>query len=379
MDIGLTDSGNQEVKEKVRVLLIEDNEDDAQLIRETMTGPEWAAFDLEWVELLSTGLERLASGEIDMVLLDLSLPDSHGLSTVGKVHSKASTVPIIVLTGLQDESVGVSAVQEGAQDYLVKGQVDRNLLLRAMRYAVERKQAENMKDRFFSSVTHDLRIPLTAMQGYLGLFRDGLYGDLSEKQMRVIVALSQASSSLLEMINSLLDFSKLRSGKYVPTMEPVDLEEVVNDVLEKITPLAEAKGLTLLRQFSQDFFPMKSDRRCLGQILMNLVGNAIKFTDHGSVKVSLKSVVKNSGIPAQMVQIRVEDTGCGIEARHLEKIFDEFYQVDMASQDTRPSTGLGLASCKRLAELLKGNVSVESKLGKGTTFSVMLPQEPLPG
>ena len=314
-----------------------------------------------------------------MVLLDLSLPDSHGLSTVGKVHSKAPTVPIIVLTGLQDETVGVSAVQEGAQDYLVKGQVDRNLLLRAMRYAVERKQAENMKDRFFSSVTHDLRIPLTAMQGYLGLFRDGLYGDLSEKQMRVIVSLSQASSSLLEMINSLLDFSKLRSGKYVPTMEPVDLEEVVNDVLEKITPLAEAKGLTLLKQFSQDFFPMKSDRRCLGQILMNLVGNAIKFTDHGSVKVSLKSVVKNSGLPAQMVQIRVEDTGCGIEARHLERIFDEFYQVDMASQDTRPSTGLGLASCKRLAELLKGNVSVESKLGKGTTFSVMLPQEPLQG
>ncbi len=363
----------------MRVLLIEDNEDDAQLIRETMTGPEWAAFDLEWVELLSTGLERLASGEIDMVLLDLSLPDSHGLSTVGKVHTQAPTVPIIVLTGLQDEAVGVSAVQEGAQDYLVKGQVDRNLLLRAMRYAVERKQAENMKDRFFSSVTHDLRIPLTAMQGYLGLFRDGLYGDLSEKQMRAIVALSQASSSLLEMINSLLDFSKLRSGKYVPTMEPVDLEEIVNDVLEKITPLAEAKGLTLLKQFSQDFFPMKSDRRCLGQILMNLVGNAIKFTDHGSVKVSLKSVVKNSGLPAQMVQIRVEDTGCGIEARHLEKIFDEFYQVDMASQDTRPSTGLGLASCKRLAELLKGNVSVESKLGKGTTFSVMLPQEPLQG
>jgi signal transduction histidine kinase len=288
-------------------------------------------------------------------------------------------VPIIVLTGLHDETVGVSAVQEGAQDYLVKGQVDRNLLLRAMRYAVERKQAENMKDRFFSSVTHDLRIPLTAMQGYLSLFRDGLYGDLSEKQMRAIVALSQAGSSLLEMINSLLDFSKLRSGKYMPTMEPVDLEEVVNDVLEKITPLAEAKGLTLLRQFSQDFFLMKSDRRCLGQILMNLVGNAIKFTDHGSVKVSLKSVVKNSGLPAQMVQIRVEDTGCGIEARHLEKIFDEFYQVDMASQGTRPSTGLGLASCKRLAELLKGNVSVESKLGKGTTFSVMLPQEPLQG
>jgi len=363
----------------VRVLLIEDNEDDAQLIRETMTGPEWAAFDLEWVELLSTGLERLASGEIDMVLLDLSLPDSQGLSTVGKVHAKAATIPIIVLTGLQDETVGVNAVQEGAQDYLVKGQVDRNLLLRAMRYAVERKQAENMKDRFFSSITHDLRIPLTVMQGYLSLFLDGLYGDVTEKQMRAIVALSRASSTILEMVNSLMEFSKLRSGKYVLSKEPVDLEEVVNDVLEKVMPLAESKGLTMSKQFSQNSFPMKSDRRCLGQILLNLVGNAIKYTDHGGVKVSLDSVVKNSGPPTRMVQICVEDTGCGIEARHLEKIFDEFYQVDMASRDTRSSTGLGLATCKRLAELLKGNITVESKPGQGTTFSVMLPQEPLEG
>lgn len=363
----------------MRVLLIEDNEDDAQLIREMLAGPEGGAFDLERVNLLSTGLERLDAGGIDMVLFDISLPDSQGLSTVGKVHAKASTIPIIVLTGLQDEALGVNAVQEGAQDYLVKGQVDRNLLLRAMRYAVERKQADNMKDRFFSSITHDLRIPLTVMEGYLSLFLDGLYGDMSDNQMRAIVALSRASTTILEMVNSLLDFSKLRSGKYVLSKEPVDLEEVVNDVLEKVMPLAESKGLTLSKQFSQDSFPMKSDRRSLGQILLNLVGNAIKFTDHGGVKVSLNSVVKNSGPPIQMVQICVEDTGFGIEACHLDKIFDEFYQVDIASRDTRSSTGLGLATCKRLTELLRGKITVESKPGQGSIFSVMLPQEPLEG
>ncbi len=126
----------------MRVLLIDDNEDDVHLIREMMNGAEEATLDLECADRLSTGLERLAEGEIDVVLLDLSLPDSQGLETVGKVYKQASNVPIVVLTGLHDEGVGVKAVDAGAQDYLVKGQVNSALLLRAMRYAVGRKQAD---------------------------------------------------------------------------------------------------------------------------------------------------------------------------------------------------------------------------------------------
>ncbi|MGA9351794.1 MAG: response regulator [Anaerolineae bacterium] len=126
----------------MRVLLIEDNEDDALIIREMLVKAKGAPFDLEWADRLSTGLERLAEGGIDVVLLDLGLPDSRGLETLSKAHGQAPEAPIVVLTGLADETVGVKAVQNGAQDYLAKGQVDGNLLARTLHYAIERKQAE---------------------------------------------------------------------------------------------------------------------------------------------------------------------------------------------------------------------------------------------
>lgn len=124
----------------IKVLLIEDNPGDARLIREMLGEGGTASFNLEWADQLSSGLERLAKGGIDVLLLDLSLPDSHGFDTFTKVRIEAQTLPIIVLTGLNDENVGVRAMQEGAQDYLVKGQVDGNLLVRSIRYAIERQQ-----------------------------------------------------------------------------------------------------------------------------------------------------------------------------------------------------------------------------------------------
>ncbi|MGA9347444.1 MAG: ATP-binding protein [Anaerolineae bacterium] len=126
----------------IKILLIEDNPGDARLIREMLPEVRGAAFDVEWADRLSTGLEYLAGGGIDVVLLDLSLPDSRGLGTFARTHAQAPQVPIIVLSGLDDEGLAVKAVREGAQDYLVKGQMDSDLLVRSMRYAIERKRAE---------------------------------------------------------------------------------------------------------------------------------------------------------------------------------------------------------------------------------------------
>ncbi len=126
--------------EHVKVLLIEDNETDTVLIREILAEAEGATFDLEWADRLSTGLERLAAGGVDVILLDFGLPDSQGLETLSRVHAQAPEVPIVVLTGLADEMLGVEAVRRGAQDYLAKGQVDGNLLGRTIRYAIERQQ-----------------------------------------------------------------------------------------------------------------------------------------------------------------------------------------------------------------------------------------------
>jgi signal transduction histidine kinase len=372
----------QNPKSKIlSVLLVEDNPGDARLIREMLaegrdplhTGRQ--AFDLEWADRLSTGLERLAVGGIDVALLDLSLPDSQGLETFLKIHDQAPGVPVVVITGLDDETLAVQAVHEGAQDYLVKGQVTGNLLTRAIRYAIERKNIEAMKDQFVSSLSHDLRTPLTAIKGYLDLLLDGAYGNLSAEQIEVISTLSTVNREMTTLVNSLLDLAKLRSGRFVLLIEPLDLKDIVNEVLAEVRPLAEAKGLALSKEFDQDSFPMKSDIRSLRQILSNLVSNAIKFTDSGDVKVSLNFPSRKTGSSAGIVRIRVEDTGCGIRADHLERIFDEFYQIEDGGDNTSPGTGLGLAICKRLAGLLRGEITVESQPGRGSIFSVTLPQE----
>jgi len=124
----------------IKVLLIEDNPGDARLIQEMLAEVGTASFDLEWADRLSRGLERLARGDIDVLVLDLSLPDSPGVDAFTKTHIEAPTVPIVVLTGLDDEKVGVRAMREGGQDYLIKGQVDSNLLVRSIRYAIERQR-----------------------------------------------------------------------------------------------------------------------------------------------------------------------------------------------------------------------------------------------
>ncbi|MCH8055421.1 MAG: response regulator [Deltaproteobacteria bacterium] len=239
----------------------------------------------------------------------------------------------------------------------------------------ERKRAEAMKDKFFSSVSHDLGSPLMVMQGYLELLLDGFYGELPKGAVKPMDSLARTTNSMGDLVKSILEIGKIQSGRYVFSIEPLDLKDLVSEILEEVLPLAEAKGLTLSKEFSQNSFPMETDRSGLRRILYNLMGNAIKFTEHGGVKISVNSMAGGVGSPAGVVGIRVEDTGCGIEAYQLGKIFDEFYQVDGSGSNTAPGTGLGLSICQRLVKLLGGEITVESEVGRGTVFSVTLPQK----
>ncbi|MCZ6625453.1 MAG: ATP-binding protein [Deltaproteobacteria bacterium] len=239
----------------------------------------------------------------------------------------------------------------------------------------ERKRAEEMKDKFFSSVSHDLGSPLMVMQGYLELLLDGFYGELPKGAVKPMDSLARTTNSMGDLVKSILEIGKIQSGRYVFSIESLDLKDLVSEILEEVLSLAEAKGLTLSKEFSQDSFPMETDRSGLRRILYNLMGNAIKFTEHGGVKISVNSMAGGVGSPAGVVGIRVEDTGCGIEAYQLGKIFDEFYQVDGSGSNTAPGTGLGLSICQRLVKLLGGEITVESEVGRGTVFSVTLPQK----
>lgn len=233
----------------------------------------------------------------------------------------------------------------------------------------ETLRLSRVKDEFFTRVTHEFRVPLHGILGLLTLLKEGIYGALTPQQRNALDMMGKSSSSFLELVNDLLDLSKLSSRKMEVLLNPVSLIDVLNDVSSVAMPLAREKGLSFITEVPDGVPVLMTDRTKLHHILTNLVGNAVKFTETGSVAVRARAA-------GTEVSITVEDTGIGIEKEHLQQIFYEFTQVGRTSDTKKKGSGLGLSISKRLAELLGGRISVESVPGRGSTFTVTLPLQP---
>jgi signal transduction histidine kinase len=357
----------------IRVLLIEDNPGDARLIKEMLhdAGGARAAVEFGHADDLAAGLERLAQADSDVVLLDMTLPDSHGLETFTRVHARAPDVAIVVLSGLDDESLAVRAVQEGAQDYLVKGQVDGAGLLRSMRYAIERQRLEALRrdlerqrDEFFASVSHDLRTPVAAIKAAIGVVLTTMPTDLPAPLQRLLGNVDLAADELTSLIEDLLEIARLQSGRVELWRTSVDIRDVVARATRALEPLLQARGQQLL--FSPPPAPVLAsvDAERLGRVLRNLLGNAQKYgRERGTISISVER-------GATDVRISVADDGPGIPPEDLERIFERFYRVRGSGSG---GSGLGLAIARGLVELHGGRIWVESAHGHSSTFRVSLP------
>ena len=208
----------------LRVLLVEDNAGDARLLREMFTTERPGSIELTHLMRMSEALAHLAKGGVDIVLLDMGLPDGHGLDTVRRARAVAPDVPLIVLTGLDDEALAAEAMKEGAQDYLIKGQIENRALPRALRHAIERHrmQAETdlirmnqlqFKDEFLSHVSHELRSPLTAIYQFVTILQDGLAGEVNQEQHQHLEIVLRNVKQLRAMINDLLEVASVQAGK----------------------------------------------------------------------------------------------------------------------------------------------------------------------
>jgi signal transduction histidine kinase len=533
-----------------RILLVEDNPGDARLLREALNDVANYRFDLEHVEQLSHALERLRHEHFDVVLLDLSLPDSQGLENLAPVRDAAPAVPILVLTGLDDEEVAVRALRVGAQDYLVKGQTDGISVVRAIRYARERKAAEEqiqrhlkrisalrdinlaitstldlhtildvllekidlsfnyavaatvrlfnprtgflepvacrnldpdewkaeewksggeipkmvfesqtlitianlqtephtknreilrkqglfsylgiplvtkgkplgvlefyakgeqqfsdqeisflntladqaaiaiqnsqlheetkqqakaleksnkVKNEFLSITSHELRTPLIAITGYANLLEDKSSGNLSPVQMKAASGIKKLCDELLGLIRVILDVTKLEAGAMVLERECVSIEPLLQELVES-NQIPMEKDVAVHWDYEDHLPEILTDRNKLKIILQNLINNAIKFTNHGHVKVSARYLSYK-----KCVEFKVSDTGIGIPAHMVRTIFEKFRQAD--SSDARPyeGIGLGLYIVKQFAELLGGRVEVETEVGRGSIFTLIVP------
>ena len=226
--------------------------------------------------------------------------------------------------------------------------------------------ASQHKSQFLANMSHELRTPLNAILGYAELLVDGIYGVLPEKAQGVLERVQNNGQHLLALINDVLDLAKIEAGQLTLTIEDYALSEVVRSVVTATEPLAAAKGLKFTTDV-QDNMPMAhGDARRVSQVLLNLVGNAIKFTDQGEVGIT-------ASLADGQFALEVRDTGPGIADADQERIFGEFQQIDNSSTRKKGGTGLGLAISKRMVEIQGGMISVESALGRGSTFRVVLP------
>ena len=231
--------------------------------------------------------------------------------------------------------------------------------------------ASQHKSQFLANMSHELRTPLNAILGYTELVIDDIYGQVPSRMRGVLERVQSNGRHLLGLINDVLDLSKIEAGGMAISVASYSLEDVLNGVLDSLEPLAAEKHLALKREVQPRLPAGWGDERRIAQVLLNLVGNAIKFTDEGEVAVS---ATEADGF----FNIAVSDTGPGIAAGEQERIFDEFHQADNSATKTKSGTGLGLAIAKRIVEMHGGRISVESKLGAGATFRVSLPVDVQP-
>jgi signal transduction histidine kinase len=243
---------------------------------------------------------------------------------------------------------------------------ERNRQLEWQRQELER--AYRLKSQFLASMSHELRTPINALLGYTSLMRDHIYGDLNRRQDEALSRMATASQHLLELVNDILDLAKIEAGKMPVHVETVDIGFLIRELSQTIEPMIRRKHLEYRLDLDPATPPLETDRTKVKQIMLNLLSNAVKFTQRGHVAVRVRPAERADG-----VEIEVVDSGIGIEAEDVPKIFEDFRQVDQSSTREYGGTGLGLSITKKLLHLLGGTIHVESAPGRGSTFTVWLP------
>jgi len=235
----------------------------------------------------------------------------------------------------------------------------------------ELKALDEMKSQFLANISHELRTPMNSILGYTSLVLDGVDGPLTDDQRKSLERVERNAHHLLGIINDLLDLSRIEAGKMSLDIREVALSEIVTDIISDLTSMAEMKGLELTAEIAEGSMMIECDPTRAREILYNLVGNAVKFTETGSVRVFAAPEELNG---VEGVGVRVVDTGPGMPANELGQIFEAFKQLDGSSTRSHGGAGLGLSIASKLADLHNGDLSVKSELGVGSEFKIWLPR-----
>src|ERR1700692_4636346 len=362
------------------VLLIEDNPGDADLVRLRLVEGHLRV-KVNCVSRLSDGLAFLTKESPSLVLLDLNLPDSCGAETFRRLMEHSPKVPVVVISGQDDEVLAMKAVHHGVQDYLIKGDISSKNLERAMRYAVERQallrsleiaqeQQLEFKNQFLSHVSHELRTPLTCIHQYVTLLLDGIAGPIAPDQAEHLKTILKSVNQLHAMIRDLLQSTRADSGKLRIEPRCIAIGDLVQQATAMLRPTANEKKVGLEIGLEQRLPLVQADPDRVLEVLINLVDNAIKFTPPDGTVTLQASVVEAD---PSSIYISVSDTGRGIGPEAKALIFERLYQDPESVDNNRSGLGLGLFICREIIRLHEGRIWLSSEPGQGSTFTFTLP------
>lgn len=383
-----------------QVLLVEDSPTDLDMLRRAFARSPDNTWHLADVDTLDAAILAYQSYQqispdaqtFDVVLLDLGLPDSHGIETLERFQQAAPDAAVVVLTGLDDDDIALQSIEAGAQDYLVKDDISLPRLQQTIRFAMQRQQLvqsvrENearsrralaaerefyqLKNNFTKLIAQRFCDPLNVLQGAIERLEQQLSKALAVNSAPIDVVLEtirRSSQQLAHMINDVITFSRLQAGEFMPTIQAWNLEILAREVIDTFElELHPGQHINLTQ--TGDLRQFHTDRNLVWWILTNLISNALKYSRHPQdIDIHLQ-------MAAGQLLLRVQDRGIGIPASEQAKLGDSFYRASNV-QDL-PGTGLGLAIVNRCVAALDGEMHIQSRVDYGTTIEICLPDLPV--
>jgi signal transduction histidine kinase len=371
--------------ERVNILLVDDDPLDRRLV-ELILARSYppGQYSVETAGTFSDAAKCLHNGSYDVVLLDLNLPDSSGIETVQRAQEANFDASIVVvLTGMDDEEMGLEAIRKGAEDYLVKGKSLEHVLVRTIRYSLERKRvrqrltetlvakaeaeaANQAKSEFLANMSHELRTPLHGILSFAAFGIKKYASAKPEKLLDYFSRIKQSGNVLLELLNDLLNLAKLESNRATFAFEPTDLGKLVKSAANEFDLLLSERSLNIQQKESKFDERVTLDADKIKQVLRNLLDNAIKFSpEGGTIDVGTERI-------GGSIRVSVRDQGPGIPQDELEAVFDKFVQSSKTKTGAG-GTGLGLAICQEIIAAHRGRIWAENRPEGGATFSFEIP------
>ena len=351
---------------KDKILVVDDVFDNLLVLEAVLEDKD---YEIHLVEDSKIALTMVEESPPDIILLDVMMPEVDGYEFTRRIRQNPALpfIPILLLTAHYESSV-VEGLDAGADDFIRKPFDPDELharvrsLLRLKHSIDERDQMANLRTDFVSRFTHDLRIPLVASNRVLKLLLSGRFCEVSPQLQEIIDTMIGSNQDLLEMVNTLLEVYRHEAGCKTLKISPCNIQELISEVTQELTPLAEEKGLVVNIDRGETASTIMGDRVELRRVLTNIIGNAIKFTDKGSVDI-------HSHFTPADVTIDIQDTGPGISKQDQAILFERFRQ----GKHQRSGSGLGLYLSRCIIEAHQGTIDVTSEPGQGSTFTIRLP------